>query len=147
MHRLAAYIGIEGGFDGLMNWILELRKASEDLYETWTHTVLSCSPIGSAFAAVFQPAGIPHTVVELLKGKVDATKWKAGEPDFEKIVAMALLDPSAGRFREVMRIGFVLVVACLMDLHSAGGNPIVMTADNTRFLLQCSLEGKLAPAP
>lgn len=66
--RLAAYIGISGGFDGLMAWVLEARKSM----------------------------GIPNTLAELLKGKVDTSAWKEGNAEFEKIVEMAIVDPTAG---------------------------------------------------
>ncbi|KAI9002880.1 alcohol dehydrogenase, class IV [Hyaloraphidium curvatum] len=92
MNRLAAYVGIENGFDGLLEWVLAMRKATN----------------------------VPHTLVDLLKTKnVDASQWKEGGAEFEQIVSMALVDPTAG------------------------GNPIPMTAENTRVLLRRSLAGDL----
>ena len=77
MARLAAYLGIEGGFDGIHARVVELN----------------------------QMLGIPKTLAEL----------GVAAPNVDMLVEMALRDPSVG------------------------GNPVPMTAENTRSLLEACL--------
>lgn len=81
MTRFAAYLGIEGGFDGVLAWVLELRRE----------------------------LGVPHTLAGL---GVDGSQT-------DLIATMAVEDPSAG------------------------GNPVKLTADGARVILQMALTGEM----
>ncbi|NND67871.1 MAG: iron-containing alcohol dehydrogenase, partial [Halioglobus sp.] len=75
--RAAAYLGIDGGFEGFCQYVDELNAS----------------------------LGIPGTLAEL--GVID--------PDLDRLVAAALADPSTG------------------------GNPVGMTPENTRKLIEACL--------
>ncbi len=77
IESLAAYLGIAGGFDGFLQYVIELNRS----------------------------LGIPENLTAL----------GVSEPDMDWLVASALKDPSVG------------------------GNPVEMTADNTRQLYEACL--------
>lgn len=116
--RLTAYVGIEGGLDGLIDWVVRIRRE----------------------------LNIPHTLRELLATKnVDASGWKDGVAEFNRLVDMAIVDPTAGKVSQPALL--LSYEAALTWFTGTGGNPIPMTKVNTAFLLKCSLEGVMAPAP
>ena len=82
--RLAGYLGIDGGFDGFLKAVLDLRKAT----------------------------GVPHDLGGL---KVDGSKM-------DTIVEMAVVDPTAG------------------------GNPVPLTKEGSRKLLEAALKGDVSAA-
>jgi 4-hydroxybutyrate dehydrogenase len=77
IERLAAYLGIDGGFDGFLDFVVELNRS----------------------------LGIPANLTEL----------GVSDPDLDWLVDSALKDPSVG------------------------GNPVAMTAENTRALFKACL--------
>lgn len=83
IERLTGYLGIQGGFDGFVHRIMDLRAQ----------------------------LGVPSTLTDLLGGRV------LSDEEIDRVAAMAIVDPTAG------------------------GNPLELTKQNVRSLLEEAIRG------